>query len=156
MKRSSIVLLIVALLVFAAVAGLTLRILASPEYALFETVRDVAKDGMDGLYPHLTGDAREAMDVIISVTDSTIFKLISGVLTATGESPFSGVADIIGDIRWGLQDITKSPRAAHVVISFNYQDKIVGAVTLTMSKIDTTWYISSLDFPTFQKIRFTD
>lgn len=51
-----------------------------------------------------------------------------------------------------VDDVLKSKDNASVILSFNYDDKLVGAIELSMVREDGEWKIDGLEFPEFDKI----
>ena len=115
-------------------------------------IDDVNASGMDGLYPHLTGEARAIIDAVSSVTENSIFNTIVGFIS---QSEYVGVLKSeIQEIQWEVDDVLKSKDNASVILSFNYDDKLVGTIELSMVREDGEWKIDGLEFPEFDKINW--
>ena len=60
----------------------------------------------------------------------------------------------IQEIQWEVDDVLKSKDNASVILSFNYDDKLVGTIELSMVREDGEWKIDGLEFPEFDKINW--
>ena len=139
-------------LIAITIIGMGVYVTNTPEYALKEMIDDVNASGMDGLYPHLTGEARAIIDAVSSVTENSIFNTIVGFIS---QSEYVGVLKSeIQEIQWEVDDVLKSKDNASVILSFNYDDKLVGTIELSMVREDGEWKIDGLEFPEFDKINW--
>lgn len=152
MKKALLITLSIVVLVAAVLIGIGFYITNTPEYALKEMIDDVTVSGMDGLHPHLTGEARETIDAVSSVTDNALFNTIVGLI---GQSEYVGILKSeIKEIQWGVSEVLKSKGNASVTLSFNYEDKLVGTIELSMVREDGEWKIDGLEFPKFDEINW--
>lgn len=150
MKKTFLITTSIVALIAATIIGMGVYVTNTPEYALKEMIDDVNASGMDGLYPHLTGEARTTIDAVSSVTENNIFNTIVGFI---GQSEYVGVLKSeIQEIQWEVDDVLKSKDNASVILSFNYDDKLVGTIELSMVREDGEWKIDGLEFPEFDKI----
>lgn len=78
MKKAIIIILSIVLLLAVIAGGIGMYIVNTPEYALKTMIDDVNTSGMEGLESHLTGNAKEALDTVSSITSSNLFKTIMG------------------------------------------------------------------------------
>ena len=150
MKKALVITLSIVVLVAAVLIEIGFYITNTPEYALKEMIDDVTASGMDGLHPHLTGEARETIDAVSSVADNALFNTIVGLI---GQSEYVGILKSeIKEIQWGVSEVLKSKGNASVTLSFNYEDKLVGTIELSMVREDGEWKIDGLEFPKFDEI----
>ncbi len=151
MKKTILLTISIVVLIAITVRGIGVYITNTPEYALKEMIDDVNASGMDGLYPHLTGEARATIDTVSSVTENSIFNTIVGFIS---QSENVGVLKSeIQEIQWEVDDVLKSKENASVMLSFNYDDKLVGTIELSMVREDGEWKMDGLEFPEFDKIK---
>lgn len=152
MKKAFLVTISIAALIAVTIIGMGVYASNTPEYALKEMIDDVNASGMDGLYPHLTGEARATIDAVSSVTGNSIFNTIVGFIS---QSEYVSVLKYeIQEIQWEVDDVLKSKDNASVILSFNYDDKLVGTIELSMVREDGEWKIDGLEFPEFDKINW--
>lgn len=152
MKKALFITISIVALIAATIIGMGVYVTNTPEYALKEMIDDVNASGMDGLYPHLTGEARATIDAVSSVTENSIFNTIVGFIS---QSEYVGVLKSeIQEIQWEVDDVLKSKDNASVILSFNYDDKLVGTIELSMVREDGEWKIDGLEFPEFDKINW--
>jgi len=152
MKKAFLITISIVALIAITIIGMGVYVTNTPEYALKEMIDDVNASGMDGLYPHLTGEARAIIDAVSSVTENSIFNTIVGFIS---QSEYVGVLKSeIQEIQWEVDDVLKSKDNASVILSFNYDDKLVGTIELSMVREDGEWKIDGLEFPEFDKINW--
>lgn len=150
MKKALFITISIMALIAATIIGMGVYVTNTPEYALKEMIDDVNASGMDGLYPHLTGEARTTINAVSSVTENNIFNTIVGFI---GQSEYVGVLKSeIQEIEWEVDDVLKSKENAAVVLSFNYEDKLIGTIEISMIREEGEWKIDRLEFPEFDKI----
>lgn len=150
MKKALFITISIVALIAATIIGMGVYITNTPECALKGMIDDVNVSGMDGLYPHLTGEARTTIDAVSSITENNIFNTIVGFI---GQSEYVGVLKSeIQEIQWEIDDVLKSKENAAVVLSFNYEDKLIGTIEISMIREEGEWKIDRLDFPEFDKI----
>ena len=152
MKKAFLVTSSIVALIAVTIIGMGVYITNTPEYALKEMIDDVNASGMDGLYPYLTGEARATMDAVSSVTGNGIFNTIVGFINQS--EYVSVLKSEIQEIQWEVDDVLKSKDNASVILSFNYDDKLVGTIELSMVREDGEWKIDGLKFPEFDKINW--
>lgn len=152
MKKAFLVTISIVALIAVTIIGMGVYITNTPEYALKEMIDDVNASGMDGLYPHLTGEARATIDAVSSVTGNGIFNTIVGFISQS--EYVSVLKSEIQEIQWEVDDVLKSKDNASVILSFNYDDKLVGTIELSMVREDGEWKIDGLEFPEFDKINW--
>lgn len=152
MKKAFLVTISIVALIAVTIIGMGVYVSNTPEYALKEMIDDVNASGMDGLYPHLTGEARATIDTVSSVTGNSIFNTIVGFISQS--EYVSVLKSEIQEIQWEVDDVLKSKDNASVILSFNYDDKLVGTIELSMVREDGEWKIDGLEFPEFDKINW--
>lgn len=127
-------------------------IVNTPEYALKTMIDDVNTSGMEGLEPHLTGNAKKTLDTVSSVTSSDLFNTIMGIIN---QNDYVGVLKSeLQEIHWGVDDVLKSNENAAVILSFNYEDKLIGTIEISMIREDGDWKIDGIGFPEFTEINW--
>ena len=138
MKKTVIIIAAVVILI-SSIAGAAAYITSTPEYAMKEIISDVMENGIDGLYPHLTGKAREAADALSSVADSGIFGAIIGMVSQSDYSDM--LKSAMKEIKWSVDEILRDNSSVTAIISFDYKEKLSGAVELSMVKKEGEWKI---------------
>ena len=152
MKKAFLITISIVALIAITIIGMGVYVTNTPEYALKEMIDDVNASGMDGLYPHLTGEARATIDAVSSVTENSFFNTIVGFIS---QSEYVGVLKSeIQEIQWEVDDVLKSKENAAVVLSFNYEDKLIGTIEISMIREEGEWKIDGLEFPEFDKINW--
>ena len=152
MKQVVIIISSVILLLAVISSGLGMYIVNTPEYALKTIMDDVNTSGMEGLEPHLTGKAKETIDAVSYITDSNIFNTIMGFIK---QDDYVGVLKSeIQEIQWGVDDLLKSKESAAVILSFNYEDKLIGTIEISMIRDERKWKIDSIEFPEFTEVNW--
>lgn len=152
MKKTILIISSVVLLLAVVVGGFGLYIVNTPEYALKSIIEDVNDSGMEGLEPHLTGKAKETLDMVASVTESDLFSKIMGFIN---QNDYIGVLKSeIQEIQWGVDDVLKSKENAAVILSFNYEDKLIGTIEISMIKEEGQWKIDGIEFPKFTEVNW--
>ena len=130
MKKVVIIISSVILLLVVISSGLGVYIVNTPEYALKTMIDDVNTSGMEGLEPHLTGEAKETIDAVSYIIDSNIFNTIMGFIN---QNDYVGILKSeIQEIQWEVVDLLKSKESAAVILSFNYEDKLIGTIEISM------------------------
>ena len=51
-------------------------------------------------------------------------------------------------------DVLKSKENATVILSFNYEDKLIGTIEISMIREEGEWKIDSIEFPEFTEINW--
>ena len=51
-----------------------------------------------------------------------------------------------------MDDILKSKENAAVILSFNYEDKLIGTIEISMIRDEEKWKIDSIEFPEFTEV----
>lgn len=152
MKKTILIITSIVVLLAVVVGGIGLSIVNSPAYALKSMIEDVNASGMEGLNPHLTGKAKEALDAVSSVTESDLFNTIIGFIN---QNDYVGVLKSeIQEIQWEIDDVLTSKENAAVVLSFNYADKLIGTIEISMIREDGKWKIDGIDFPEFTEVNW--
>ena len=142
--------LVVILVLGVILGGVGYYAIHTPEYALKKIGDDVKLSGIDGLYPHLTGKARETVDSVSSVMDNDILGAIIGLI---GQSDYVSVLKSkIQEIQWGVKEVLKNSKNASVILTFNYEEKLTGTVTLSMVKEEGSWKIDGIELPKFENV----
>ena len=55
-------------------------------------------------------------------------------------------------MQWEVDDVLKSNENAAVFLSFNYEDKLIGSIEISMIREDGDWKIDTIKFPIFSEI----
>ena len=122
----------------------------SPEHALNNTFDDMRESGLDGLKKHLTSNALKTVESVDSVSGSLGVAMISTAVM--GGNAVSVLLDKLSECDWTIKDVMKGSDTTKAIVGFNYQDKMIGTVELTMLKEDKVWKIDKLSRPKFDKI----
>lgn len=136
-----------AVLLLLTVAGTAVFFLvrSSPEYALWTMAKDVQSGGVEGLKPHLTGDALELverLDGISGSKDNKVLDALSSILNV--DRLVETMKNELAQMTWSLDDVEKSADAAEFSLKFNYEDKLTGVVELDMVRESGVWKISGI------------
>lgn len=152
MKKILLIISSIIALVAIAITCIGIHVVKTPEYALMEIIEDVNASGIDGLRPHLTEDAQETFDMVSSVTES---KFVSSILWLFNENDYVSVLKSeIQSIQWEVRDIMKSNDNAVVILAFNYNNRLVGTIEISMIHSKEGWKIDSFNFPEFDDINW--
>lgn len=152
MKKAIVIISSIVLLLAVIAGGIGLYIVNTPEYTLKTMIDDVNTSGMEGLEPYLTGNAKESLDTVSSITSSNLFNTIMGFIN---QNDYVGVLKSeIQEVQWEVDDVLKSKENAAVVLSFNYEDKLVGTIEISMVREDGDWKIDGIEFPNFTEINW--
>lgn len=149
MKKTIIFTLSVITIIGLALGSFFIYITSTPEYALAKTIEDINSSGMNGLKPHLTENAAEK---IASIEEWTVKTGMPDILISiTKNKASSFVKSKITEMKWTVEDTLKGKNRTDVVIGFNYNEKIIGTIEITMIKDGLEWKIDRLSFPCFDK-----
>ena len=152
MKKAILIISSVVLLLAAVVGGFGLYIVNTPEYALKSIIQDVNDSGIEGLNSHLTGKAKEMLDAVSSFTESDLFNTIMGIIN---QNDYIGVMKSeIQEIQWEVDDVLKGKESAAVVLSFNYKDKLIGTIEISMIREEGEWKVDDIKFPEFAEVNW--
>ena len=131
--------------------GLAKRI--SPEYVLGKAFLDMKKNGLDGLKPYLTASALKKIELIQTVSSGMgMFSKISPNSGEDTNAPTKFLLEKLSECEWSIKDLLKGSTGTKAVIGFNYEDRLVGTIDLSMIKEDKEWRIDNLSLPHFDKI----
>ncbi len=70
MKKTFRIIGCIVLILAVVTTGVRIYFIRTPEYALLQIKKDVKEEGVSGLEPHLTGDAKEKLQSIMNVADN--------------------------------------------------------------------------------------
>ena len=121
----------------------------SPEYALNNAFDDLRASGLDGLKKHLTANALKTVEGFESISGRPEVALFTTSLL--GGSAVNVLLGKLSECEWSIKDVMKGSETSKAIVGFNYEDKMVGTIELTMIKEDKTWKIDSLAMPKFDK-----
>jgi len=152
MKKTLCIAGISVLLVVIISSCVIIAIHNSPEYALVKMVRDVKEYGLEGLEPHLTGEAQVAWNKIDTISDNTLLNSFLSIFDV--DYYMSILKTEIAEIEWDIGEILKNNGKANIDINFNYKEKIIGAVELILIREEGGWKISNIGIPSFEKIEW--
>ena len=146
--RNIIICVIILILGIGVCTGVS--VVRSPEYALMNIAKDVRTDGIDGLMPYLTGEAEDVVTAITSIAEN---KFLNTILSAFNKDDYVGILKSnIKKVSWEIDDILKGNKQANIVLAFNYEDKLVGTIEVSMVREDDEWKISGIEMPKFDKV----
>lgn len=150
MKKVRDIVLFIIILVMGIGVCLGVSFTRSPEYALMNIAKDVKESGLDGLMPHLTGEAKETVKAINSISEN---KLLNTILSVLDKDDYVSVLKSnIKKVEWKINDILKGNKQTDIVLTFNYEDKLVGTIGVTMLREHDVWKISGVEMPEFENI----
>ena len=121
----------------------------SPEYALNNAFDDMRASGLDGLKKHLTANALKTVEGFESISGRPEVALFTTSLL--GGSAVNVLLGKLSECEWSIKDVMKGSETSKAIVGFNYEDKMVGTIELTMIKEDKIWKIDSLAMPKFDK-----
>ncbi len=150
MKKGLIIAISILLVLVLLLGILAIVFVCSPQWALYRTLTSVREKGLRGLKGHVTDEAWDTIERILSIAENS---MVQGILGAIGgdQAAVGALAEHARDIQWTLEDVKTGKNSADVVIGFDYKGDIVGTVELTMVRSGYTWKISGLEMPKFEK-----
>lgn len=149
MKRKIITIIIVLLLI--CVGGfIGDSVLRSPEYALTQISKDIKTSGIQGLKPHLTGNAKTIVDSAVAISENKIVNSIVSSLNT--EDSIGALKSNLKEIEWSLIDILKNKRNATAILGFNYKDNLTGTVDILMIYEENGWKIKDIELSKIQMV----
>lgn len=142
-KRGWKIAVIVFLLLVAIGATGFFAVRNSPEYALLTMAKDVRDAGVEGLKPHLTGQALELVEKLGGKSDNRFWEVISTILDT--DQLVEMMKTELAKVEWKLDDFDKSAHTAEISLRFNYSGKLSGEVELDMLRDENgAWKISEI------------
>lgn len=124
----------------------------TPEYALMKICKDIKASGIDGLRPHLTEDAQKAVDTVSAITDN---KLVSSIIGLFDKNDYISILKSeIQAVQWDVKDIMKSSDNAAVILAFNYDNRLIGTIEISMVHSTDGWKIDGLELPKLEEINY--
>lgn len=121
----------------------------SPEYALNNVFADMNTSGLDGLKKHLTSNALNIVNGMETVSNRPEISLLTATLL--GGNAVNVLLDKLSECEWTIRDVMKGSESSKAIVGFDYQDKMIGTIELTMIKENDIWKIDSLAMPKFDK-----
>lgn len=122
----------------------------SPTYALKSAVDDMQESGLDGLKKHLTSNALKSIEKYESISTTPGVALFSTAIV--GGDAISFLLGKLSECEWTLKDVMKGSETSTAILGFDYEDKIVGTVEVTLIKEGKKWKIDGLSTPKFTKL----
>ena len=150
MKRVWIIVSIILAVLLIGLICFQIYFINSPLYALMQIRDDVQESGLDGLRPHLMGDALETYEYIIAIKDNKVLGLLALILTQTDY--VKDMSTNLDSVEFGLEEMDREGDHATVTLWFNYEDRLKGTVDLAMVKTDDGWKVNDLEWPNFTKV----
>ena len=124
--------------------------LSSPEYALAQTIEDVAESGVEGLLPHLTSQTREKVEAVSDWSDQTGLK--DALSSLAEKSALSFLKSKMAEVEWSVLDVMTGKTNADVLMGFDYNGKIVGSIKINLIKERREWKIDGIGTPRFERL----
>ena len=121
----------------------------SPEYALNNAFDDMRESGLQGLKKHLTANALKTVEGFESISGRPEIALFT--TSILGGNAASVLLEKLSECEWSIKDVMKGSETSKAIVGFNYEDKMVGTIELTMIKEEKIWKIDSLAKPKFDK-----
>ena len=122
----------------------------SPEYALNNAFDDMKASGLDGLKKQLTANALKTVEGIESISSNPEIALLTTAIM--GDNALSILLGKLSECEWTIKDVMKGSETSKAIVGFDYEDKMVGTIEMTMIKEDKIWKIDSLAMPKFDKL----
>ena len=122
----------------------------SPEAALNNAFDDMRASGLDGLKKHLTANALKTVESVESISGNAAVALLTTAFM--GGNAVNVLLDKLSECVWSIKEVMKGSDSSRAVVGFNYQDKMVGTVEVTLIKEDKIWKIDKLASPKFDKL----
>ena len=121
----------------------------SPEQALNNAFTDMRKSGLDGLKKHLTTKALKTVEGFENISARPeLSKLTNAII---GGDAISVFLDKLSECEWKIKEMMKGSETSKAIVGFNYEDKMVGTMEMTLIKEEKIWKIDNLDLPKFEK-----
>lgn len=152
MKKTVLLLIIVFLLVAIAIGCAALYFFNSPHYAMLRISRDVKANGLEGLEPHLTGNAANLIAKVTSLADNPLAGTILSLFVQNESlNVLNEYLDILKseleNVSWEIVDVMTGRKHAQVMLSFDYQGKVTGTINISMIRTDDGWKIDGVNSP---------
>ena len=106
--------------------------------------------GLDGLKKTLTANALKTVESVESISGNAAVALLTTAFM--GGNAVNVLLDKLSECDWTIKEVMKGSESSKAVVGFNYQDKMVGTVEVTLIKEDKIWKINSLASPKFDKL----
>lgn len=152
MKKAIVFIFSIVLLLAVISGGIGMYIVNTPEYVLKTMIDDVNTSGMAGLESHLTGNAKETLDTVSSIAGSDLFNTLIGFINQNDY--VSVLKSEVQEVQWEVDNVLKSNENAAVILSFNYEDKLIGIIEISMIREKGDWKIDGIEFPEFIEINW--
>ena len=150
MKLALIIISIILAVLLIGLICFQIYFINSPAYALMQIRDDVKKSGLEGLHPHLMGDALETYENILAIKDNKVLGLLALVLSQT--EYVRDISNNLDSVKFSLEKLERNGDHATVTLKFQYEDRLEGTVDLAMVDTDDGWKINELEWPNFTKI----
>lgn len=152
MKKALIIIGSIIAVFAIIIACLGFYFVQTPEYALMKMYKDIKESGFDGLRPHLTEEAQETFDAVSAITDN---KLVSSIIGLFDKNDYISILKSeIQTVQWDVEDILKSSDDADVILAFNYDDRLIGTIEISMVRSENGWKIDGLELPKLNEINW--
>lgn len=125
---------------------------STPEYALKCIIEDVNASGMRGLDLHLTGKAKKTLDAVSSITENDFFNTIVDFIDQ--DNFVSVLKSGIQDVQWKIDDILRSKDKSVAILLFNYKEKLIGTIEISMIREEGEWKIDGIEFPKLREVNW--
>ncbi len=152
MKKALIITISIVTLIAITITSVGFYFIHTPEYALRKIIEDINESGIEGLRLHLTEDAQEAVDTIVVVKESELVSSIMGLFNIDDYA--SVLKSEIQEIQWEVEDVMESSDNAVVILAFNYDNRLIGTIEISMICSKDGWKIDGLRFPKFEEINW--
>lgn len=146
-KKGAVIALCITLVLIIGVV--VSSFLSSAKFALVRTGIDLKKDGIDGLRPHLSGDALSTFDAIDTLTKDEKVGAILALFTPTDSLRI--LKTYLPDLKWKVLGMSESEVDATVTLAFVYKDVFYGELDVIMNKTADRWYIDNFKLKNMTK-----
>lgn len=149
-KKSSVVIVLVAILTFLSFSVFLSYYMLSPRYVLLKASDSIKRDGISGLYPFLSADMKERVNDYEEIIPSSFFHI------AIEKGANSGIMKMIirkasKKIDWNIEDIMVGFKSTNILMRYNYEN-IEGEIYIKLKFENMSWKIDSIDAPVFENI----
>lgn len=149
MKKAILIIVAVVAVLAIALTCVSIYFVNTPEYTLMKMQKSVQEEGLEGLMPYLTEDAKTTLGTMGSLVDNNLVGSLMGLL---GQEDYLGtLKSELESVQWELNDILKSKNKATVTLNFQYDTKLAGTLEFVMIRQDG-WKIDELKMPDFETI----
>ena len=144
-KKTIVILTLAVILTIVCVA----YYIITPKRVIEMAIKDVQKEGIEGIQPYLTEDMKGKLDDLIWVKNLPLSQLI------IRKAEDIGVTDVvlhhIEKVDWKVDDVRVGFKATEIELVYQYGN-YTGRADLTMQFEKGVWKIAAIDIPLIDSI----